>query len=186
MSEKKEDLMAGAAEVHEGSGRGRSRRKNSPHGGKKKNYRLPVIIAAAVILAAGGAAGYYVSVAHTYQEAFLPNTHINGIDASKKTVEEVMAEIEEGLSGYELTVLERTGAGEVITKDEIGLHAEFDGSLEELLEAQDPMKWMAAKNTTAEHEIGTMIVYDEEMLEERIRTLTCMDETLMEIGRAHG
>lgn len=180
MSEKKEDLIAGAGGVHEDGGRGRSRRKGSLQNAEKKKTCLPAIITAAVILAAGGAAGYYVSVAHTYQEAFLPNTHINGIDASKKTVEEVKALIEEGLSGYELKVLERTGAGEIITKAEIGLRSEFDGSLEELLAAQDSLNWVSALGTSAEYEISTMIVYDEEKLTERIRNLSCMNESLME------
>ena len=162
-----------------GIGRGRSRKKGGAAAKRKKRPYAVIILAILLILIAGIGGGYYFSQVHLYREAFLPNTKINGIDASKKTVEEVKAAIEEELAGYELKVLGRNGYEEVIKKDEIGLHSEFDGSLEELMEAQDPMTWITAGNTSSEHEIGTMIVYDEAMLEERIAALSCMDPAQM-------
>lgn len=175
MSEEKEVMASG----EDGVGRGRSRKKFHVTEENGKKYRIPLIIAAAAILTAGGAGGFYLAMAHTYEETFLPNTYINGIDASKLTVEEVKEEIEEGLSEYELKIIDRTGAGEGIRRDEIGLHAEFDGSLDELLSGQEPMEWLQALRTSSEHEIGTMIVYDEEKLEEKILALSIMDEENM-------
>jgi len=159
--------------------RGRSRRKDGAVSGSKKRFHAVSVLAIALILAAGIGGGYYFSQALTYQEAFLPNTTINGIDASKKTVDEVKAAIDEELSGYELKVLGRNGYEEVITKDEIGLHSEFDGSLETLIGEQDPMTWITALHTSAEHEIGTMIVYDEAKLDARMKALACMDPAQM-------
>lgn len=202
--EKKKNGEYAVSELSNESGvRGRSRRKGGPvaagKGGSgvagkggagivekgeavasgRKRPHLAAILVIALILIAGAGGGYYFAQAHTYREAFLPNTKINGIDASKKTIEEVEAAIEAELSGYELKVLGRNGYEEVITKEEIGLHSEFDGSLEEVMEAQEPLKWMMALNSPAEHEIGTMIVYDEASLDARIASLECMDPAQM-------
>ncbi len=151
----------------------------SSRGGSGKKIPAVGMIAIAVILAAGLGGGYYLSQASLYREAFLPNTTINGMDASKMTVDEVKAAIERELSGYELTVLERTGLAEKITKDDIGLHSEFDGSLEEILAAQEPMKWITALRNPTEYEISTMIAYDEAKLQARVEALQCMDGSTM-------
>ena len=178
--EKKKNEERTMSEIHhESSVRGRSRRKDGAVSGSKKRFHVVSFVAIVLILTAGIGGGYYLSQAHSYQEAFLPNTTINGIDASKKTVDEVKAAIDEELSGYELMVLGRNGYEEVITKEEIGLHSEFDGSLEALIDEQDPMTWITALHTSAEHEIGTMIVYDEAKLNARIKALVCMDPVQM-------
>ena len=62
-------------------------------------------------------------------------------------IEEVKAMIEDEISGYEITILERTGTGETIKKDEIGLHSVFDGSLEQIIAVQEPWKWITARWT---------------------------------------
>lgn len=187
MEEKKEELKT---EVHESGAeqkRGRSRKHaGAAKGTEGKKFPAAGVAAAVIILTAGASSGYYFAQAGTYNEAFLPNTTINGIDVSKMTVDEVKAAIEAGLSSYELTVLERTGASEVIKTEEIGLHSEFDGSLDDILNAQEPMKWITALWTPSEHEIEAMIVYDENMLLERIRSLSCMDEeTIIEPQNAY-
>ncbi len=57
-------------------------------------------------------------------------------------MEEVKSLIEAGLSGYTLTVQARDGARGTIGTEEIGLHSEFDGSLEKLLEEKEPGQWI--------------------------------------------
>lgn len=180
MEKKKEELKTEAYETGAETKRGRSRR-NVSDAKETEGKRFPAagLAAAVIILTAGAGCGVYFAQAGTYTDAFLPNTTINGIDVSKKTIDEVKAVIEEGLSGYELTVLERTGAGEVIKTEEIGLHSEFNGSLEKILNAQEPMKWIKSLWTPAEYEIETMIVYDEAKFAERVRSLSCMDVTQM-------
>ena len=137
--------------------RGRSRKRAGAPEGKKKAGRiaLAAVIGTAVLAAAG--AGYYFLETGKYKMAFFPNTTINGIDASGKTVEEVKSLIEAGLSGYTLTVQARDGASGTIGTEEIGLHSEFDGSLEKLLEAQEPGQWIRYLKDGPDHEIRTMI-----------------------------
>ena len=146
---------------------------------EKKHIPVAGVAAAVIILTAGGGFGFYASKAAAYNDAFLPNTTINGMDVSGKDIEDVKTMIEEEISGYEIAVLERTGAGETIKKDEIGLHSVFDGSLEQIIADQEPWKWITALWTPASYELDTMLIYDESMLVERVRELACMDPEYM-------
>jgi len=161
--------------------RGRSRRR--PEGAEGAKRKRPLLIAGCVVLAglilAAGAAGYYFYQAARYETAFFPNTNINGIDASGKTVEDVKAAIEEGLSSYELKIIARNGVEETVTKDEIGLHSEFDGTMEQILVAQNPMEWVKYLQNGTDHQIETMIVFDEEKLDAAIEGLSIMDRDSM-------
>ena len=178
MEEEKKKVEAGR--LH-----GRSRRRQTVPGKKKILFRALGAVAAVLVLAAGAGTGYYFIQAGRYESAFLPNTKINGMDVSGKTADAVKEAIENNLSGYELKVIARECPKEVITKEDIGLHAEFDGSLEEIINAQNPRDWIKYLGTSSSHEIGTMIVFDEEKLQEKIAGLSCMNpETMREPGNA--
>ena len=152
MEEEKKKVEAGR--LH-----GRSRRRQTVPGKKKIFFRALGAVAAVLVLAAGAGTGYYFIQAGRYESAFLPNTKINGMDVSGKTADAVKEAIENNLSGYELKVIARECPKEVITKEDIGLHAEFDGSLEEIINAQNPRDWIKYLGTSSSHEIGTMIVF---------------------------
>lgn len=109
--------------------RGRSRKRTDAPEGKKKAGRIALQPSLDRRPGRRAGAGYYFLETGKYKTAFFPNTTINGIDASGKTVEEVKSLIEAGLSGYTLTVQARDGASGTIGTEEIGLHSEFDGSL---------------------------------------------------------
>ena len=147
---------------------------------KKTNLPYIGIAALAAILTLGAGVGFYFARSGAYQETFMPNTTINGRAVAGKNVEEVHAMIEEELLGYALKITDRTGAGEVITKEEIGLRTEFEGGLEQILSMQEPMMWIRSLWTETEYKIGTMLVYDEALLDARIKELSFMDPETME------
>ena len=145
MEEKKQDTAKenrnqeareenGAGQASEASRRGRSRRQ-PPEERKKNGSVRPKVFAAlgaAVALAAVSGGVFFYRQVQKYEECFLPGTVINEMDMSDKTVEQVKEEIMSGLDGYVLTIRERGGSEETISGEAIGLHAEFDGSLEAL------------------------------------------------------
>ncbi|MBQ7795137.1 MAG: L,D-transpeptidase/peptidoglycan binding protein, partial [Lachnospiraceae bacterium] len=172
MDNKKEDIL-------DETMRGRSRRNSDEPGKRPSDARYIGIAAAAVILTLGAGFGFYFAKSGAYRETFMPNTTINGLKVAGKDIDQVKAMIEEELMGYELKLVERTGAGEVITKDEIGLRTEFEGGLEQILEMQEPMMWIKSLWTEVDYRVGTMLVYDEKLLENRIQELSFMDESAM-------
>ena len=133
--------------------RARSRRKNSS--------AWTAVIAAAGVLAVAAVAmgGVYIYKGQKYKDVFFPNTTINGVDASEKTVEEVKELIASQIDGYVLTLNQRGGVKEQITKADIGLHSEFDGSLEEMLSEQKPLSWWGHRKKETEYQIATIDVY---------------------------
>lgn len=152
--------------------------EKQPRSRKKKPFpvKAVAIAAAVVIVGAGGGIGYYGYQAQQYKTVFFPNTVINGMDVSKKTVDQVKEMIASGIQGYSLTLKERGGDTEEIFGAEIDLKSEFDGSLENYLAAQEPMKWFSHRSKKTEYEIPTMIAYDETKLSEKIDELVCLRE----------
>lgn len=143
----------------------------------KKGKTAAIIAGAlALVILAGG--GGYMVMGQKYNKVFFPNTQINGIDASGKTAEEVKQMIASGIDGYALTIEERDGKIEQITKDDIKLHSEFDGSLEKMIEAQEPAHWLTYKMNPSSYEIATMIAYDETAFSEKLNSLDCMNTAL--------
>lgn len=147
-----------------------------PKSRKKKPFPVKAVAigTVTVLAAAGAAAGLYLYMGKQYETVFFPNTVINGHDVSNKTTGEVRDLIAAGIEGYTLTIKGREGVTERITGEEIGLHSVFDGSLEEYLEAQDPLRWWQSQGT--EYEISTMIAYDEDKLQDKIESLSCLSE----------
>lgn len=144
---------------------------------KKKPFPVKTVAAMCVVLAAaaGAGAGYYIHEGKQYETVFFPQTIINGMDASEKTVEQMEELILAGVEDYALTLVERGGETEQITGAEIGLRSEFDGSLEQYLALQNPMEWWSQKDKVTEYQIDTMIVYDDKLLQEKIDSLAMFD-----------
>lgn len=141
----------------------------------RKNGKKAAWIAACtagILLVAAG--GVYVGMSQKYKPRFFPNTQINGVDASGKTAAEVQELIAEGVNGYTLTIDERNNQTETIAGTDIKLHAEFDGSLEKMVAAQNPFAWLWHMKQE-EYTIGTMVAYDDAALESQIRNLSCLD-----------
>ena len=146
---------------------------------KKKPFPVKAVAAAlaAVLAAAAAAGGYYIYLSRQYQTVFFPNTVINGIPVSHKTVEEVKDMIASGIDGYVLTIEGRGGDKAQISGEEIGLHAEFDGSLEAYLAQQEPLEWWRYRGETEEYQISAMVVYEEERMQEALDGLVFFEES---------
>ena len=116
---------------------GKQKEKNS----KGKAKKAALITAAVTCGLAATVAAAYTYLSLQYRDVFFPNTVINGLDASHKSVEQVKQMIDDGLKAYTLTLEERGGVEEQIVGDEFDLHSEYDGSLERLLASQEPLRW---------------------------------------------
>ncbi len=143
-------------------------------GGKrrKKLYITIPVVAAAV-------AAVYLGVSAYYMRHYLPNTVINGIDCSSKTVDELEVLIIGEVDEYELTLEERGGSAETIRGAEIGLQVVFDGTLNEILEEQKAFAWPAALLESSAYEPGNTVTYDADLLAEVLSELECMDAEQM-------
>lgn len=156
---------------------GKQKEKNS----KGKAKKAALITAAVTCGLAATVAAAYTYLSLQYRDVFFPNTVINGLDASHKSVEQVKQMIDDGLKAYTLTLEERGGVEEQIVGDEFDLHSEYDGSLERLLASQEPLRWGLHYLEGSEHTIETMIAYNQEQLDAAVNGLNCMDESKTEL-----
>ncbi|CBK78884.1 Putative peptidoglycan binding domain./L,D-transpeptidase catalytic domain [[Clostridium] cf. saccharolyticum K10] len=130
--------------------------------------------AAAAVLLIGGAV--YVGLGQKYRNVFFPGTEINGLDVSGKTVAEAEQMISDGISGYTLTIEERGDKTEQLSQADIGLRAEFDGTMEKIIASQNPLAWGEYVFSPASYKIKTMMAYDEEAFQKAVEGLECFDE----------
>ena len=126
-----------------------------------------------MVLLVGGT-GFYIYSAQAYRTVYFPNTTINGLDVSGRSVSEAEEMISASVDSYKLELVTRTGQ-EAIAGEAIGLHTAFNGGMEELLKAQNPYQWIFHMASDHEYTVETMIAYDEEKLEQAVENLKCMD-----------
>ena len=88
-----------------------------------KDRKRVFTVAAAVLVVLLGA---YTIRAQTFKTKFLPNTHINGIDASFKTPEEVKDIIRQEIDSYKLDIKAREGGEAKLSGEELGVKFNFD------------------------------------------------------------
>ena len=134
-----------------------------------------------VVLVGAVGGGLYWHESSKYKTCFLPGTIVDGMDVTGKTASEVEDAIMEQLKGYTLTINGREGLSESITGESVGLYAEFDDTLDKAIASQKPMDWGKYRFGKAVNEVNTdaLLRYSDDMLNEAVEGLSCMDEENM-------
>lgn len=136
-------------------------------GGAGKKVALAVCGTAGALCLAG--VGAYLVKAESYREAFCPNTVINGFNAEGMTVDEVKASMSSRLDDYEIRLLGRNGEETVLTKEDLGLYTVFDGTLEQMIQGQNPLLWGMSWFGGTDSSVDALVAYDE------TKFSSCMD-----------
>ncbi|WP_099468433.1 L,D-transpeptidase family protein [Konateibacter massiliensis] len=118
----------------------------------------------------------YVAFSLFYTWKFYPGTTINGVLCSNMAVEKAKDVISTQVREYTLTIKERDDKTEQIKGSDINLEIYFDGGLERLKEKQNGFLWPIGIFTNHDYEIGTMLQYDEDLLESFYNYLECFNE----------
>ncbi|MCD8365922.1 MAG: peptidoglycan binding domain-containing protein [Clostridiales bacterium] len=142
---------------------------------RQKRQRRMVISGAILLLLA---ILYLVGVIF-FRNRFLPNTVINNIECSGKTVDQSKDVFHEMASEYVLVLTERDEGSEEIKGSDIALDVNPGTSLDEILSAQKPFSWVTHLFSGQEETIETAVSYDAALLEEVLSSLNCTDESLM-------
>ena len=146
----------------------------------KKKHTFLIISLIFVAVAAALAVGAYIYYANQFRDRFFKGTVINGMDVSGLTADEVEHMIENNADrSYNLTVTFRDGKSETITADDIRYRYESDGSVQKLMDEQDPYAWVQAFLHPETRDVQVPMVYDEDLLEEKISSLPELQEENM-------
>lgn len=161
---------------------GRKRGKNRGTGmNKDLAVKIAAVCGGVVVLVGAVGGGLYWHESSKYKTCFLPGTIVDGMDVTGKTASEVEDAIMEQLKGYTLTINGREDLSESITGESVGLYAEFDDTLDKAIASQKPMDWGKYRFGKAVNEVNTdaLLRYSDDMLNEALEGLSCMDEENM-------
>lgn len=162
--------------------KGRKRGKNRGTGmNKDLAVKIAAVCGGVVVLVGAVGGGLYWHESSKYKTCFLPGTIVDGMDVTGKTASEVEDAIMEQLKGYTLTINGREDLSESITGESVGLYAEFDDTLDKAIASQKPMDWGKYRFGKAVNEVNTdaLLRYSDDMLNEALEGLSCMDEENM-------
>lgn len=107
----------------------------------------------------------YFMIGRYYRDHFFNHTIINGVDTSNMTIERAEDVIDQEVKAYQLMVLGRNGITDIVYGDQIDLHTEYEGNLVDLLNQQKGYMWPKYMFQTQDLRIGTMLAYDEALLQ---------------------
>ena len=143
--------------------------------------KIAAVCGGVVVLVGAVGGGLYWHESSKYKTCFLPGTIVDGMDVTGKTASEVEDAIMEQLKGYTLTINGREDLSESITGESVGLYAEFDDTLDKAIASQKPMDWGKYRFGKAVNEVNTdaLLRYSDDMLNEAVEGLSCMDEENM-------
>lgn len=162
--------------------KGRKRGKNRGTGmNKDLAVKIAAVCGGVVVFVGAVGGGLYWHESSKYKTCFLPGTIVDGMDVTGKTASEVEDAIMEQLKGYTLTINGREDLSESITGESVGLYAEFDDTLDKAIASQKPMDWGKYRFGKAVNEVNTdaLLRYSDDMLNEAVEGLSCMDEENM-------
>ena len=162
--------------------KGRKRGKNRGTGmNKDLAVKIAAVCGGVVVLVGAVGGGLYWHESSKYKTCFLSGTIVDGMDVTGKTASEVEDAIMEQLKGYTLTINGREDLSESITGESVGLYAEFDDTLDKAIASQKPMDWGKYRFGKAVNEVNTdaLLRYSDDMLNEALEGLSCMDEENM-------
>lgn len=120
-------------------------------------------------------AALYIGVGIYFGTHFMPGSVINGIDCSRKTVEEAEKLIAEKVQDYSITLAELNGVTETISGNQIGFEYVSDGEVQKLKDDQSPFLWIVSYFKSENYTMTARTTYNKDMLKQAMLALDCFD-----------
>lgn len=137
--------------------------------GKKKMIMIAGAVAAVLLI-------IYIGISIYFMNHFHFRTTINGVNVSSASVESAKGKVQDAITEYELVVVERDGATDSISGDDIGLQAVWANQVDELMGKQNGFAWIVKVFAPDEFQTEVETGFDQEKLLAVIDTLSCMAE----------
>ena len=147
-------------------------------GVKKKHTGLKIFLVCLLVVIAAGA-GYYLYTANFYRTHFMAGTRINSIDVSDLTVDEAERLVKRKLEKYDLALTFRGGETEALNHEDIGYRYVSDGSIPQLLAAQNPLEWIMMYFDSGAELVTDEFTFDRSKLEATLNAFPEMQDANM-------
>lgn len=122
----------------------------------------------------------YLVIAIFFTNHFFFNTEINGINLSLKSYEEAPDILKKSINDYKLQIIERDGKIEEILGKDIGLQYNEKNSISNVQDRQASLKWIVGLIKKQNYNIGDLVYYNNENLNNKIKELDCLNKDIIE------
>lgn len=138
---------------------------------KKKHVRTGLIIGITSVLVLLGAG--YVGVGGYFQSHFYPGTTINGMNFSLTDAVSAEDKVREEAEDYLLAVHDKEDRVTYINGKQIDYSCESDGSIADLIKAQNAMRWPVFIRGEHTYSVDVKMTYDESKLVTLVEGMEC-------------
>ena len=122
----------------------------------------------------------YLLIAIFFTNHFFFNTEINGINLSLKSYEEAPDILKKSINDYKLRIIERDEKIEEILGKDIGLQYNEKNSISNVQDRQASLKWIVGLIKKQNYNIGDLVDYNNENLNNKIKELDCLNKDIIE------
>lgn len=122
----------------------------------------------------------YLLIAIFFTNHFFFNTEINGINLSLKSYEEAPDILKKSINNYKLQIIERDEKIEEILGKDIGLQYNEKNSISNVQDRQASLKWIVGLIKKQNYNIGDLVDYNNENLNNKIKELDCLNKDIIE------
>lgn len=138
----------------------------------KKGTKIALYVFSVVVLVM---IAVYLGVSVYFNNRFFPGSEINGMDVSRKTVEEAEELIATDVSDYTVILKLRGGKQENIDGGLMDFAYVSDGAVQDLKDTQNSFLWLSAVFHPTTYTMTAQTTYDPDMLKKALESLDCFD-----------
>lgn len=121
----------------------------------------------------------YAFAAFYFHSHFFFGTKINGMNCERLTADEVKDRMQDNISKYTLTLVQRDGQTESITGTDLGMTYVDDNGIEFILHSQKELLWITSLFNHTDSEVAANMTYDSSIVSKIVDTLDCTKEENM-------
>lgn len=137
---------------------------------KSKFHTILIIFIIAICLS-----GFlYMAGALYFSRHFFPNTIINGQKAGNRSAATIKERLTKDITGHDLTLIEREEKTEIIEARDIGVKLDYKNLVHRAVVLQNQWTWPREIFEKHEIHLEPEMMYDEDLLEEKIEELDVM------------
>lgn len=127
--------------------------------------------------------GVYLGLAHYYSKGFSFGTYINGVYCTGKSIDEINREMINKCTYSDIEITDLNGTPWNISMEDINYTVDFTEELDSILRKQNPYLWGQNLFLRNDHIVYPDGTYEEGKLEEAVKNLTFVQDTLANTER---
>ncbi len=143
---------------------------------RRRGKQKIVIVGVSVLMTVSLLVGVYFAISFYFSSHFFFRAKINGWRVGGMSLAEAEEKVGEGVEDYLLTVYDRDGEKHHVYGGDIECSYVPDGSVEKLLDSQEPVQWLGAIFSPRESQVPITMEYKEELISKAVKDMDCFQE----------